>query len=263
MSITVKRLLGLILGAIVGLAYGLVAELINTVALPGIPLYAPPPGREMMIVLDMLGGGLIGFITMLATDAILGVIAGAVLTGTLSTALTLWVERGSSERMFSLSAILFLTFLPRVVLFAPLSGGFRWVVNLWDTETTYEPFSLRKRVLSPLIMIIGAIGMGYFALKSQVDRDALVHLDSLIKAATRSPNAEMLPASLKPVDGLWGVDHGSYTLNLILDPDVIPAQRPMTGMNVHLPAIIVVFEDGFRFGCVYTPPYTEPSCQDF
>ena len=39
-----RRWVGFILGGLLGLAYGVVSQLINRVAAPGVPLYQPPYG---------------------------------------------------------------------------------------------------------------------------------------------------------------------------------------------------------------------------
>ena len=56
----------IILGVLLGLAYGLVSQLINRVALPGIPLHQPPLGAFGNIVASAAVGGLLGYVCLIS-----------------------------------------------------------------------------------------------------------------------------------------------------------------------------------------------------
>ena len=57
-----RRRTGLILGLALGGGYSLTANLINHLALPGIPLYVPSPGTLGLIVVTTLMFGVLGLI---------------------------------------------------------------------------------------------------------------------------------------------------------------------------------------------------------
>jgi len=59
---TYRRWAGLILGALIGLAFGGVSQAVNLLFLPGIPLYQPPFGPDGNLLLALLTGALLGLI---------------------------------------------------------------------------------------------------------------------------------------------------------------------------------------------------------
>jgi hypothetical protein len=263
MSHGARRLIGVLIGTMLGLTYGLVSEFANVIALPGVPLFQSPPGRALTIVLEIVGGGMLGFLAAWPAEAINGVMISA-LTGTsLSTLLTMILQRGDASRTMQVTALLFLTFLPRAFFFIPAAVLTLWVLARWNEETVYHPFEIKRRALSPLLAIALALAAGWFSIYSPEARTALRDLNGLIQVSLQASSASDIPEALRPVDGLWGAEHGRYTLQLIDDAEAIPVQRPMTSISDYVPAIIVRFEDGLRFGCVYIPPYTRAYCEDF
>jgi hypothetical protein len=121
-----RAVFGLIFGMILGLAYGLISQWINHIFLPGVPLYVAPPGRFATIILMMLAGGGLGFLAAWPKEFFLGVLISAVIGTIASSFLSLWAEIGSLENMLGASVVLFISFLPRVVIFFPYlssSGG--------------------------------------------------------------------------------------------------------------------------------------------
>jgi hypothetical protein len=71
-----RRAAGLLLGAMFGFAYTLVSQLINRVALPGLPLYQPPLGPAGNIVLALLAGAGLGLLCAWPASAAKGILLG-------------------------------------------------------------------------------------------------------------------------------------------------------------------------------------------
>jgi hypothetical protein len=69
-----------------------------------------------------------------------------------------------------------------------------------------------------------------------------------------------LPEALKPVDGFLQGARGAYSLELSDNPDLLPVQRPISDYSVQEYAVFVRFENGYHFGCAFTPPLTSPFC---
>lgn len=260
MTDTTRRVLGLIFGLLFGLSYGLVSNLINSLFLPGIPLYYPDPGRNATILLICLNGGLIGLITAWFDEAMTGLLAGA-LTGALATTLLSLSNRSGGFEFFSgLFVLLVMTFLPRAVLFLPVAGLLRWVLNVWGEEFQTVSFSIRRLALSFLLIILLAGVVGIFSLYSSYAREVLAQMDQIVQTGLRVSDPENLPQPLKRVDGFVQRATDNYTLQLSDNPDLLPIQRPMTNYDEQEYAVYVRFDNGFRFGCVFTPNTSNPGC---
>ena len=62
MSDKARRVLGMIFGGGIGLLYGLVSQNVNSLYLPGVPLFFAPPGRAGSVILLALFGALMGLV---------------------------------------------------------------------------------------------------------------------------------------------------------------------------------------------------------
>jgi hypothetical protein len=107
--------------------------------------------------------------------------------------------------------------------------------------------------------------LGSFALLPKETRGSLIKMDALLKSgmASQAASYDELPKPLQPVLGFIQKANGEYTYTIGSDPDVLPVQRPVVEYGELEPFIIIKFENGFRFGCVFSPPYIQPACIDF
>jgi hypothetical protein len=85
----------------------------------------------------------------------------------------------------------------------------------------------------------------------------------LLQQGMQASSFDELPDPLKKVQGFTTGAKGEYTYVIGRDPDVLPVQRPIVEYGELEPFIIIQFENGFRFGCVFSPPYIVPACIDF
>ena len=263
MSDRSRRTLGAIFGAAMGLVYALVALNINTLVLPGIPLYQPPPGRFTTIFLTILLGGLLGLIAAWPEDAIPGVLYSA-LAGIVVTSLySIFLAEGGDRQVFQMLIIFIFTFLPRAILFIPMSAMIRWAVSVWQAELQTVTFSLKKLAFSLGLVLISAGLVGLFSLYPRQGREALAATHRLIQRAQQATSAGGLPDGIKAVDGFSQAGVGSYTLRLSDNPDRLPIARPTAGYEESEYAVLVRFENGFRFACVYGNPGAPPICRAY
>lgn len=257
-----RRTLGLILGAVMGLLYGLVSQYINVLFLPGLPLQTPGAGRLGAALLTALAGGLLGLLAAWPEEAIPGVIISS-LVGTLAIS---WIIASNtmpgSERAYSTFVVLFITFLPRTFLLLPFLGLLRWVLGVWGDELQNLDYSIRKLVLSLVLAILLAVVTGVFSLHTKAGREALATTQELVQRGMQAGSLDNLPGELQDVDGFLQGARGPYTLELGDNPDVLPIQRPNAAYNVQEYAVFVRFENGFRFGCAFTPSYP-PACGEY
>ncbi len=260
MSPTARRILGFVLGALMGVAYALVSNLINDYVMPGVPVYQPWPGRPMLILIETFAAALMGLMVCWPDEAIPGVIFSALAGGLASSIMMAQQKADDPAVLFRVVALLFYTFLPRVVILSPVCIVLRWVAHLWEQETLYDPFSLRKRLIAPVIMMLLAGVMGIFSMLPQETRYSLSIMTNILNQGLKAESADELPDALKSVDGFFENARGGFTLEVINDPDQIPVQRPFTSFGTIETPVIIRFESGYAFGCVFTPPYPSPFC---
>jgi hypothetical protein len=263
MSEKSRRTLGAAFGAAMGLVYALVAQNINTLVLPGIPVYQPPPGRYTIILLTVVLGGILGLIAAWPEDAIPGVLYSSLAGIGVTSIYTMFLSEGGVEQVFGMLLIFIFTFLPRAVLFVPMAAMTRWAVSVWQAELQTVTFSVRKLALSLGLLLLLAGLVGLFSLYPRQGRDALLTTHALIQQAQKSTSAGGLPEEIKAVDGFSQAGVGSYTLRLSDDPDKLPISRPPTDYNETEYAVLVRFENGYRFACVYVKPGVSPICRAY
>jgi hypothetical protein len=266
MSHTSRRVLGAVIGLLTGLLYGVISQTINQLALPGISFYQEGLGTLGTILLTAFGGGVMGLLVAWPEESIQGVITGALVAAAISTLGTVINVRASTvaaERLVGAYAVLFITFLPRAFVFAPVAWLIRRAVGIWENEVVRETLSFRKMALSLVPLLVLVIVFGALALYPKDARYALRTTDDLIRDGMRANGSDELPPALRRVDGFLQSAQGPYTLLLGDDPDVLPVQRPVSSYTVQEYAVFANFENGFRFGCAYTPPHPEPSCANY
>jgi hypothetical protein len=258
-----RRILGTIIGMAMGLAYSLVAQNINGLILPGIPLYEAPPGKFNTILITILIGGLMGLIAAWPDDALPGILLSAVVGTTATSLLNIYLTEEGSLQITGALIVFVMTFLPRAVLFLPLAALTRWVIGEWSRELKDANFSITRMALSLLLVVVLAGAAGVLSLYARQERQVLEKTYRLIQEGKQASSLEGLPEELKPVDGFIQNSGGAYTLHLSTDPDQLPITRPEVAYNETEYAVIVTYENGFRFGCVFTPPGLVAICRAY
>lgn len=255
-----RRVLGIIFGMILGLAYGAISQWINSIYLPEVPLFAPPPGRFGTLIIYIFTGGALGFLVTWPEEFLLGVIISSVSGTLVSSLVSLLIESGTLDNLIGNAAVLLITFLPRIFFFVPATILVRWVVSMWEKETLYAPYSLNKRLGSLLLLVIIGIGVGMFSLLPVQTRRTLANLNELILEGKQASSIAGLPAALQTVDGFIQNSGTPYSLLILSDSTQVPIPRATVGFSQDELAIEVLFTNGYRFGCVYLPTDKLPSC---
>ncbi len=259
MTNSARRILGVLFGAVLGLIYGLSSGFINVIALPNIPLYQPPPGRLLDILLDALLGGTLGLVTAWPSETFSGILLGGA-TGALFTFLQ------SAQRTGWHGAVLIMfvyIILPFAIFFLPIAGLIRWASNQWEQETLYQPFSLRRRTLSLVVLAAFAMIAGLLSLYPRDVREALRSMDAMIQNSMKVANGQNLPHPLQAIDGFTRGASGNYSLEWDQKTDFVPLARPQVSIGKTEAVIVVRFINGFRFVCAFTPPYPNPVCGNY
>lgn len=162
-----------------------------------------------------------------------------------------------------MSVLLLVTFLPRMLVTLPLAGGIRWVFNLWEKELSTIHFSPAKLVLSVVALLVVAAVGGAFSLYIGGARTALINTNELVLQGREAESEDELPAPLLEVQGFFDHAQADYTLQLTEDLDSLPIPRPFAGAGEAEYGVLVRFSSGFRFGCIWTLPRPNPSCNEY
>lgn len=258
MTNTRRRLMGLIIGLVLGLAYSLISNLINSIVLPGIPFYYPWPGPVLLIMGSTLVAGIMGLITAWPDESFIGMIIASIF-GAAVASLYSWRSVGTPPNFLVLNVI---TFLPRLFLYLPLGVAVQWILHQWQRISLTGAYN-RGKVIVPVICLLAALGSATFSLYAKDIRYALTTTNHLIQESLAASSEEDLPEPLQDVWYFMSYAKGDYTLEVSLEPDRLPVQRPIVEYGKLVSLIIVRYENGFMFGCVYTPPRDMPVCGNF
>jgi len=226
------RLSGLALGALAGLAYGLLSQTINEMLLPGIPLAHYPFGPFGNCALAIGVGALVGILCGWPHGSINGALAGAL-------AMTVALEaRGVIINNLGIAQIARLDFAAVSPVVARLRG--------------------------PLALAALACGAGALAYYPSDTRHALRDMNDLIQRGLKAATVSALPGPLrnenKVIDFLLGAS-SRYTLEESDDPVL----RRGLGWLSRVNSVIVVarFEGGWTLVCLHEQGGAPPECRSF
>ncbi|MEP7134802.1 MAG: hypothetical protein ABI904_07695 [Chloroflexota bacterium] len=253
-----RRRTGLIIGLVLGSGYALTVNLINRLALPGIPLYSPPPGSFGLTVITALMFGLLGLLAALTDESLPGVLLSG-LAGSVVSSIWILVNETNKIAAFTLLAVVF---LPRMFFYMPFGGLVRWLIHK-IYQPTSRPVAPVRKLIPVFAAFIVMILIGSFAMLPKETRTSLVKMDALLQTGMQVTSKAELPKSLQTVQGFMQKANGEYSYIIGSNPDDLPVQRPVAEYGAVEPFIITTFKNGFRFGCVFSPPYIQPACIDF
>lgn len=147
--------------------------------------------------------------------------------------------------------------------FFPLFVLVRWAANSWEQETQYTPYSIKGRLRSVVLLVVVGLLAGIFSLYSADSRKSLANMNELILEGRQASRLASLPRPLQRVSDFQKYSNSPYTLEVINDPEEIPVPQPASGYDRNVTAIVVLFSNGFRFGCVYTALNESPNCAEY
>ena len=247
---------GALIGVLFGFGYALVSQLINRVALPGIPLYQPPLGPAGNILLGLLAGAGLGLLCAWPASAAKGILLGAAASAAAIFAFTLLrTGAGAASTVVGL------------VLSAPMAwvsvlgmAVVRWLVDR-QVEARRESAPLLRRLRLPLILT-GVLALAAaFVLYRADARLELRRTHDMIQAGLAAPDTASLPAPLQaPGVTKFPAGRSLYTLewtNVELDRFI--ELRPAASYDKQA-AVIARFRNGLMLVCIYTAPKAAPTC---
>jgi len=262
---TYRRVMGVLLGAWLGLTYGLVSQTINRLAMPGLPVYQPPFGPGYNTALCLVVGLLLGLASSWPVDSIRGTVLGsgasalAVVAVALLTA-NLNLERGPG----AVIAIAFLG-LPIFGMLVPMTAILRWAANRQE-EARADATWFWKRLALPVVLTAAVGAAGATSLYPPEARAVMLRMNVLIQAGLQTVDASALPKALQPDDVVGFIERakGPYTLEwkrTDLNRYAIPI--PATNLHGRESGVIARFDSGWILVCIFVPDNDQPECKGF
>lgn len=249
---------GVLLGAGLGLSYGLVSQLINPLALPEVPLHQPPLGPLGNSLLEALVGALLGFLTTRSHSAALGILLGSVASAAAIMANALLRLGGLLDISSALvTGIIFSA--PVAWLTVPVIALLRWVTD-HQVEVYRAGAGVLARLRIPFVLMAIMAFLAAFELLPATARSELKQTHTLLQQGLAAPNG--LPAALRgpQMRAFPPAGNRHYTLEWTnYDLDRFIELRPPTSCDQHA-AVIAHFPDGHTIVCLYPTPESEPNC---
>lgn len=257
---TRRRVLGSLLGAGLGLSYGLVSQLVNRVVLPGVPLYQPPLGSLGNIVLHSLVGAGLGFLTSRPSSAMVGVLLGS-LAAAIAVFVSTLLRIGSLTNVGGAVLTSMIFAIPIAWLTVPIVALLRWTAGR-TVEFSRENAPLWVRLRTPLILALIMAVLAGFELLPENARSQLKHANALVQTGLQASGAEALPAPLRGplVRGFPLNSDRDYTLEwTTYDLDRFIELRPSSTYDQHA-AVIARFAGDYELVCLYPTSKGQPTC---
>lgn len=255
-----RRIIGVLLGVGLGLSYGLVSQLINRVALPGLPLFQPPWGALGNVVLNILAGAILGFLSAQPASPALGIFLGSLVAAVaifISTLLRVGVVVGSEGAV--IASLVFS--VPIAWLTVPMVALLRWAADR-QAEFVREGAPLLARLRTPLVLMLIMAALAAFELLPGAARNQLKDAQALVQAGLHATSSEALPAPLRGpwVRGFPPATSRAYTLEWTrYDLDRFIQLRPSSNYDQHA-AVIARFTGGYTLVCLYPTARSGPNC---
>ncbi len=265
MSSAQRRWSGLILGAMLGLAYGVISQFINTWVQPGLHYYQPPLGVAGNILLFCLMGAALGLVCAWAQSSANGVIIGGAV---MAVVVLLAAHLTGKQLAEGLSGKILITFF----LFFPFAGGcvpiawlFRWAVNEQGEEI--ERFILHpRRAWAPLLIVVMCAALGLLSLYRPEARQLLLQTDQMMRSALQAGSPDDLPAPLRPKDVMnfrQQAGSGEYSLQWVKEGLNIYAIPAVATADYEKSAVITRFASGWTVVCLYPRADYAPECRGY
>jgi hypothetical protein len=257
-----RLITGIVLGALLGVAYGLVSQFINPIALPGIALYAPPAGPLANAVLIAVMGALLGGLTCYPASAARGILSAAAvaLVGIFAYMLIRLGVLGFGGALIGST----LLSLPLAWLTVPLLAAIRWASER-QVDAERDGDNAFRRARLPVALVIAMAIAGTFELESAEARGNLRHMDNLLRQGLAATSASALPERLPDtfVTMIPPENRQRYTLEWTkYDLDRFNPLRPPSNFDQHA-AVIARFRGNYLIVCLYPTPNQEPNCAGY
>ncbi len=259
-----SRKAAVVLGAILGLAYGLCTQFINSLYAPSVPFSHHPFGLIGNVAASMAGMILICVVCSLPKDFSRGALAAC------ATSLLVLELRALAIGSVPLTAQLILHFSPLALigLVVELAVAFpamlllRWTLDI-QSDVFDKPLWAWERIRLPLAFIAGTLILGSFSLYPADVLTAMANTTGIMDRGLAARSLDDLPVPLRNENNVQDfVYYGKapYTVEL---GEYVTALDIKTGQPIYLIQVLVRFSGGWAVACVYENQLDDPVCKSF
>lgn len=258
-----RRVAGVVIGAGLGLVYGVITQSINSIVFPGLPFHLPPYGPAVNEVLCFLGGASLGLLSAWPQESAIGILIASVTGALVIGGATLATTRINWESGSGVILIILVLMLPITAIVVPIVASLRWATN--KQEDSYRAGYLTwSRVLAPLLLMIVTGGLAATTLYPPEARPALERVNALVRAGQVAINVNDLPEPFKSdaMAGFLENAKGTFTLEwnrqfdrygAIILPGVDPREQSV---------VVVYLQNNWTFACLFASFDAEPVCKN-
>jgi hypothetical protein len=262
---TYRRLIGLVLGALLGLAYGIPSQAINALAVPNVTFHQPPFGMLPNLAACVALGSLVGLICAWPENSFVGVLIAAVCGSVfLELAGSLYGSQVSSEKVGGLIVSLTVLLLPIIGLLGVLLTLLRWLVNK-QVEYHADHAALWRRLVAPFLLVIVVGGLSATALYPPEGQQRIKEMDALIQAGLQAADAASVPPAFAQFAETFKQRAAAdYTLQWTKS-DLIEWRLglPAGYQEWELSIAAARFDNGWMLACLFSPDKTPERCQAY
>ncbi|HTP00240.1 MAG TPA: hypothetical protein VMJ64_02620 [Anaerolineales bacterium] len=257
--------MALLLGVVLGLAYGLSNQFINSIFSPpsaSIPFAHHPFGIIGNCIASILGMMLICFACAWPKDWTKGALFG-------SLALFLVMEIravATGTPVLDVFLVSFLSFgllgtFLEIVLCIPVMAILRWTIDV-QAELFDRPVYSWQRLRIPVGITVAATALGLLSLYPSSTLDAMANTASLINRGRAAARSENLPAPLREENGVHDfLKYAGPDFTVELGETTPFADKIPPLLQPYAIVIIARFQGGWTVTCLYIDPSDEPLCK--
>lgn len=255
------RIGGMLFGAWLALVYAFVADWINRVFMPGIPLAEPDGGILSYLFSSLLIGAVIGLLCCWPQNTWIGSLLGGV-AGAAIVFISPWRSAiGNATQTIGAFFLTLYTFMPLMVLLTPSAFLIRYAVHHFPTHR--QDLLRPRQMIVPTAVTLAAIILGTLALHPEEVRFGFQTTHQLIQQGMKA-GSKNIPEKLQSVRGFFPNANGFYTLKYNQEMEAYMGLRPVTTRINSDFLIIATFDNGFSLACVSAPGLKEPaSCANW
>lgn len=257
--------MGVVLGAMLGLAYGFSSQAINSLVVPDVPFYQPPWGMLPNILICVGLGGLVGLISAWPKSSFVGILIAAVSGGIfLELAGSLYGTQVPPEKIGGLIVSLTVLLLPMVGLLGAVFGLLRWMINK-QVEHRADHTSLIRRLVVPILTVCIVGGLSATVLYPPEGQQRIKEMNALVQAGLQVADVASVPqAFAKFADTFKQRATPNYTLQWVKS-DLIDWRigQPAEFSEWQLSIVVARFDNGWIVACLFAPDEKQLNCKTY
>lgn len=258
-----RRFAGLAVGALLGLILGVVSQVADRLALPGIPLYQAPFGPLGNIVALTAGGALFGLLVSWLRSGIGGVGLAALVSVIVLLVYNFLTRRDASIDLgkYVFTSVFLIT--PLWGMLVPIVAAIRWAAGNLE-EAHRDRIPLTSQLWRPALLVVVVFAAGLLMRYPARARPPLVQTQSILQAAQAAgPITDNLPEPLRNLlTGDFLADAGD-TYRLEWDNiDIERFRIPRPGYNFDEHSVVIAhYDNGWNLVCLWIAADRAPLCK--